>query len=127
MGGQCVYMYTTFYLSLNTYLKLVNIFCMALKVSVLVFYPLLSLTLMNNQHEIKLKSNSISCMCWRKSVPHSARRGYALCMNLAHSKPIDFFAVAGSIQLLLMSVGTFSLTSVGFWSRFLISLILVCT
>lgn len=36
--------------------KVANIFCMVLKVSVLVFYPLLSLTPMNNQLGIKLKS-----------------------------------------------------------------------
>lgn len=54
--GLCVCMYRMFYLSLNEHLKVANIFCMALKVSVLVFYPLLSLTPMNNQQGIKLKS-----------------------------------------------------------------------
>lgn len=28
-------------------------------------------------------------------MPRSARRGYALCMNSAHSKPIDFFCCGG--------------------------------
>lgn len=54
--GQCVYMYSVFYSSLSTQFKESNIFCMALKVSVLVFCPLFSLTPMNNQQGIKLKS-----------------------------------------------------------------------
>lgn len=51
-----VYMYSVFYSSLSTQFTESNIFCMALKISVLVFYPLFSLTPMNNQQEIKLKS-----------------------------------------------------------------------
>jgi len=45
-----------FYLSLNIHLKVANIFFMALQVSGLAFYPLLSPTLMNNQQGTKLKS-----------------------------------------------------------------------
>lgn len=51
-----VFICTVFYSSLSTQFKESNIFCMALKISVLVFYPLFSLTPMNNQQGIKLKS-----------------------------------------------------------------------
>lgn len=45
--GQCIYMYNIGYLSLHTHLTVAKIFCVAFKVSGLVFYPLLSLIPMN--------------------------------------------------------------------------------
>lgn len=111
--GQCVYMYSTFYSSLSIQFKESNIFCMALKVSVLVFYPLFILTPMNNQQRIKLKSkqhllhvleevNASFCKMWMCPV-------YELGTLKAYDLNTDFFPVMGSVQLLLMSVGTFLL------------------
>lgn len=42
-GGQHVYMYCTYYLSLNTHLKVAAIFHMALKVSSLIVHPFVGL------------------------------------------------------------------------------------
>lgn len=49
-------MYGTYYLSLNSHLKVATIFHMALKVSSSIFYPFITLKPVNNQHGIKLKS-----------------------------------------------------------------------
>lgn len=113
MCGQCVYMYSVFYSSLSKQFKESNIFCMALKVSVLLFYPLFILTPMNNQQGIKLKSeqhllrvleevNASFCKMWMCPV-------YELGTLKAYDLNTDFFPVVGSVQLLLMSVGTFLL------------------
>lgn len=115
----------TFYLSLSILLKLTTMFSVALKVSCLVFYPLLGLIPVNNQHRIKLKSkqyllheleevNTSFCKMWMCPV-----------YELSTCKTYWFFFHGRLYPTPTTGSGTFSLTSVGFGSRFLISLILV--
>lgn len=129
MRGQCVYMYSVFYSRLSTQFKESNIFCMAVKISVLVFYPLFSLTPMNNQQGIKLKSkhllhvleevNASFCKMWMCPV---CELGTLKACELNS----DFFFSCGGLYTIPTNVSGHLFTDFSSaFSRFLISLILI--